>query len=285
MDLERLSYTVVEGISALGMGRFQYMLLVYVGLGALGKAMELMCMTDVGLAAQHNLELSITDQNIIFVFTYIAIVVEALIWGFVMDLERLSYTVNEGISPIRMGRFQYMILTYTGVRAQRKRTVCNFDLYNFQSYGCRSIDMRFCCRPLGKKMDLKRLSYTVDEGISAIGMGRFQYMILAYAGVGALGKAMEFMCMTYVDLSITHQNIIFVFTYIAMVVGALIWGFVVDRLGRKWGIFGLSLVTSVTGLASAVSKNRLQLLVLRVVVGLGIGGAQVYTSWYMEFVP
>nr|GEZ24039.1 organic cation/carnitine transporter 7-like [Tanacetum cinerariifolium] len=78
-------------------------------------------------------------------------------------------------------------------------------------------------------MDLERLSYTVDEGISAIGMGRFQYMLLAYARVGALGKAMELMCMTYVDLSITHQNIIFVFTYIAMVVVALIWGFVVDR--------------------------------------------------------
>nr|GEU69176.1 organic cation/carnitine transporter 7-like [Tanacetum cinerariifolium] len=236
MDLERLSYTVVEGISAIGMGRFQYMLLAYVGVGALGKAMELMCMTYVGLAAQHNLELSITDQNIIFVFTYIAMVVEALIWGFV-------------------------------------RTVCNFDLPNFQSYGYRSIDMGFCCGPLGKKMDLERLSYTVDDGISAVGMGsiplgalcklligvlmmdlerlsytvdegisaigigRFQYTLLAYAGVGALGKAMELMCMSYVGLaaqhdlehSITHQNIIFVFTCIAMVLGALIWGFVVDR--------------------------------------------------------
>nr|GEW08283.1 organic cation/carnitine transporter 7-like [Tanacetum cinerariifolium] len=117
-----------------------------------------------------------------------------------MDHKRLSYTVDEGISAIGMGRFQYTLLGYAG-------------------------------------MDLERLSYTVDEVISAIGMGRFQYMLLAYAGVGALGKAMELMCLTYLglaaqhdlELSITHQNIIFVFTYIAMVVGALIWGFVVDR--------------------------------------------------------
>nr|GEW08281.1 organic cation/carnitine transporter 7-like [Tanacetum cinerariifolium] len=85
MDHERLSYTVDEGISAIGMGRFQYTLLAYARVGALGKAMELMCMTYVGLAAQHDLELSITHQNIIFVFTYIAMVVEALIWGFVVD--------------------------------------------------------------------------------------------------------------------------------------------------------------------------------------------------------
>ncbi|GKB54333.1 organic cation/carnitine transporter 7-like protein, partial [Tanacetum coccineum] len=91
------------------------------------------------------------------------------------------------------------------------------------------------------RMDLDRLSYTVDEGISAIGMGKFQYMLLAYAGVGALGDGMELMLMTYVglaaqrdlELSITDQNIISVFTYIAMVVGALAWGFVADRWGRK----------------------------------------------------
>nr|GEW43595.1 organic cation/carnitine transporter 7-like [Tanacetum cinerariifolium] len=85
MDLERLSYTVDEGIFAIGMGRFQYMILAYAEVGALGKAMELMPMTYVGLEAQHDLELSNTDQNIIFVFTYIAMVVGALTWGFVMD--------------------------------------------------------------------------------------------------------------------------------------------------------------------------------------------------------
>nr|GEW26107.1 organic cation/carnitine transporter 7-like isoform X1 [Tanacetum cinerariifolium] len=95
MDLERLSYTVDEGISSIGMGRFQYMILAYVRVGALGKAMELMPMTYVGLEAQHDLELSNTDQNIIFVFTYIAMVdiamvVGALTWGFVMDREASS---------------------------------------------------------------------------------------------------------------------------------------------------------------------------------------------------
>nr|GEW26106.1 hypothetical protein [Tanacetum cinerariifolium] len=85
MDLDRLSYTLDEGIYAIGMGRFQYMILAYAGVGGLGKAMKLMTMTNVGLEAQHDLELSITDQNIISVFTYIAMVVGALTWGFVAD--------------------------------------------------------------------------------------------------------------------------------------------------------------------------------------------------------
>nr|GEU69177.1 organic cation/carnitine transporter 7-like [Tanacetum cinerariifolium] len=136
-----------------------------------------------------------------------------------MDLERLCYTVDEGISAIGIGRFQYMILAYAGVEALGKAMELMPMTY----------------------MDLERLSYTVDEGISAIGMGRFQYMILAYVGVGALGKAMELMPIKYVglesqhdlELPNTYHNIIFVFTYIAMVVGALTWGFVMDRWGRK----------------------------------------------------
>nr|GEW08282.1 organic cation/carnitine transporter 7-like [Tanacetum cinerariifolium] len=80
MDLERLSYTVDEGFSANWMGRFQYMILAYTRVGALAKAMELMPMSYVGLEAQHDLELSNTDQNIISIFTYIAMVVGALTW-------------------------------------------------------------------------------------------------------------------------------------------------------------------------------------------------------------
>nr|GEW43593.1 organic cation/carnitine transporter 7-like [Tanacetum cinerariifolium] len=119
MDLKRMNYTVDERFFAIRMGKFQYMILAYAGIGALGKAMELMPMTYVGLDAQHDLELSNTDQNIISVFTCIAMVVGALTWGslWTMDLERLSYTVDEGILAIGMGRFQYMILAYAGVGA------------------------------------------------------------------------------------------------------------------------------------------------------------------------
>nr|GEW43594.1 organic cation/carnitine transporter 7-like [Tanacetum cinerariifolium] len=208
MDLERLSYTVDEGISAIGMGRFQYTLLAYAGVVALGKAMELMCMTYVGLAVHHDLELSITDQNIIFVFTYIAMVVGALIWGFLWTVrEENMDTIDlvgcrpcsktKGCLKKRMKGGVELAKKTSSQRAKKKKKIMskNKDI---------------------NPMDHKRLSYTVDEGISAIGMGRFQYTLLAYAGVGALGKAMELMCITYLglaaqhdlELSITHQNII-----------------------------------------------------------------------------
>ena len=86
-----------------------------------------------------------------------------------------------------------------------------------------------------------RLSYTVDEAISAIGMGKFQYMLFAFAGVGAIGEAMELMLLSYVGLaaqrdlklSVTEQNLISIFTYVAMLLGAFGWGYVADTCGRR----------------------------------------------------
>ncbi|PWA80633.1 General substrate transporter [Artemisia annua] len=144
-----------------------------------------------------------------------------------------------------------------------------------------------------EEMNNERLSYTVDDALSAIGMGKFQLRLIAYAGVGAVGEAMELMLLSYVGLaaqhdlklSVTEQNLISIFTYVAMLFGAIGWGIVADTCGRRKAILGLSVLTSITGLASAFSQSQIQLLFLRALVGSGIGGAQVYTTWYMEFVP
>lgn len=50
-------------------------------------------------------------------------------------------------------------------------------------------------------------------------------------------------------------------------------------------LLGLSLLTSITGLVSASARNFTTLLVLRTLAGIGTGGTQVYTTWFMEFVP
>jgi MFS family permease len=34
-----------------------------------------------------------------------------------------------------------------------------------------------------------------------------------------------------------------------------------------------------------VSPNYISLLVFRLLVGIGVGGAHVFTSWFLEFVP
>ncbi|GKE81310.1 organic cation/carnitine transporter 7-like protein, partial [Tanacetum coccineum] len=47
----------------------------------------------------------------------------------------------------------------------------------------------------------------------------------------------------------------------------------------------MSLLTSITGLASASARNFTTLVVLRTFASIGTGGTQLYTPCFMEFVP
>ncbi|GKC77106.1 hypothetical protein Tco_1127880, partial [Tanacetum coccineum] len=40
-------------------------------------------------------------------------------------------------------------------------------------------------------------AYTLDEGLSAIGFGKFQVGVLAYAGLGWIAEAMEMMLLSF----------------------------------------------------------------------------------------
>lgn len=51
------------------------------------------------------------------------------------------------------------------------------------------------------------------------------------------------------------------------------------------GFLGIAIVTSVAGFLSSFSPNYISLLILRCLVGTGLGGASVFSSWFLEFVP
>lgn len=85
MNNERLSYTADDALSAIGMGKFQLRLIAYAGVGVVGESMELMLLSYVGLAAQHELKLSVTEQNLMSIFTYIATLFGAIGWGIFAD--------------------------------------------------------------------------------------------------------------------------------------------------------------------------------------------------------
>jgi MFS family permease len=46
-----------------------------------------------------------------------------------------------------------------------------------------------------------------------------------------------------------------------------------------------TLFTTGMGFISAFSPNYLSLMALRFLVGIGVGGGQVFSSWFLEFVP
>lgn len=143
------------------------------------------------------------------------------------------------------------------------------------------------------KMADQSIAYSLDEALSTVGFGKFQGLVLAYAGLGWIAESMEIMLLSFVGpavksewgLSSSEESLITTVVFIGMAVGAYAWGFVSDSYGRTKSLLGLAIVTTVAGVLSAFSPNYISLVILRWMVGIGLGGGHVFSSWFLEFVP
>uniref|UniRef100_A0A2N9HHH5 Major facilitator superfamily (MFS) profile domain-containing protein n=1 Tax=Fagus sylvatica TaxID=28930 RepID=A0A2N9HHH5_FAGSY len=135
--------------------------------------------------------------------------------------------------------------------------------------------------------------YTVDEALVAMGFGNFQILVLVYAGMGWISEAMEMMLLSFVGpavqsawgLSSNEESLITSVVFAGMLVGAYSWGIVSDKHGRRKGFIITATVTAGAGFLSAFAPNYTSLIILRCLVGLGLGGGPVLASWFLEFIP
>ncbi|KAK6915235.1 Major facilitator superfamily [Dillenia turbinata] len=137
------------------------------------------------------------------------------------------------------------------------------------------------------------LRYTVDEALAVTGFGNFQILALAYAGMGWVSEAMEMMLLSFIGpsvqsewgLSSSQESLITSVVFAGMLVGAYSWGIVSDTYGRRRGFLITAIITSSAGLLSGFAPNYISLLIIRGLVGVGLGGGHVLLSWFLEFVP
>ncbi|CAN1167951.1 Organic cation/carnitine transporter 7 [Linum perenne] len=119
-------------------------------------------------------------------------------------------------------------------------------------------------------------SYTVEEALSAAGFGKFQLLLLAYAGMGSFAEAMEMMILSFVgpalksqwNLSSSQESLLTTVVF----------------AGMK-GLLGITVITSGAGILSTFAPNYTCLLILRCLVGVGVSGGSLFLSWFLEFVP
>lgn len=135
--------------------------------------------------------------------------------------------------------------------------------------------------------------FTVDDALIAMGSGKFQIYLLAYAGMAWIAEAMEMMLLSFIGpavqaewgLSPNKESMITSVVFAGMLIGAYSWGIVSDKFGRRNGFFITAIFTSTAGFCSALAPNYAALLFFRFFVGLGLGGGPVLSSWLLEFIP
>nr|KAG5696862.1 hypothetical protein BaRGS_035272 [Batillaria attramentaria] len=141
--------------------------------------------------------------------------------------------------------------------------------------------------------DTSEETYTVEQAIDQIGFGKFQIKLSILTGFAWMADAMEMMILAilspalHCDWQLTgfQEAAITTVVFAGMMSSSGIWGSICDKYGRKTELILCSLVTFYFGILSAFAPSYLWLLILRGLVGFGIGGAPQAVTLYAEFLP
>lgn len=136
-------------------------------------------------------------------------------------------------------------------------------------------------------------TYTVDDAIEAIGMGRFQYIVLSLAGLCWIADSMEMLLLSFIksptqcefNLSNVQAALVTTSVGVGMLIGNVLWGTIGDSKGRRITFIAASFQTLVCGLLSSVAPTYWALVLTRGLTGIGIGGVPIAFSLIMEFLP
>ncbi|XP_058632167.1 synaptic vesicle 2-related protein isoform X2 [Onychostoma macrolepis] len=136
-------------------------------------------------------------------------------------------------------------------------------------------------------------TFTVEEAVEAIGFGKFQWKLSMLTGVAWMADAMEMMLLSIAapqlrcEWRLSSWKVAFItsIVFIGMMISSSLWGNISDKYGRKVCLILCMLWTLHYGLLSAFAPVYSWILVLRGLVGFGLGGAPQSVTLYTEFLP
>lgn len=123
--------------------------------------------------------------------------------------------------------------------------------------------------------------FTVEQAVEAIGFGQFQITLSLLTGFCWMADAMEMMILSIIgpelkcawQLSLIQEASITTVVFLGMFASSTFWGKICDKFGRRTGLILTSLVVFYFGVLSGFAPNYAWLLIIRFLVGFGIGGA------------
>ncbi len=137
-------------------------------------------------------------------------------------------------------------------------------------------------------------SITYDDALEKVGYGRFQRRLLLVCGLGWAADAMEVLLVSFAlpamaaewSLSPVQKSLLATAIFIGMLVGAVVWGRLCDRVGRRIGFVLTIAFYSLFGFLSAFAPSFIWFIVLRMLTGFGVGGAlPVDYGMFSEYLP
>lgn len=135
---------------------------------------------------------------------------------------------------------------------------------------------------------------TIEQGIRAAGVGRFQYRLFVIFGLVWLADAMQVLSIGFTAPSIAATFGIPVpaalqtgtMFFVGMLIGAFVFGRLADRIGRRPVLMIAVVIDAICGVASAFAPDFQWLLLLRFLTGIGVGGTlPVDYTMMAEFLP
>ena len=141
---------------------------------------------------------------------------------------------------------------------------------------------------------MSTLPITVEQGLQAAGVGKFQYRLFMIFGLVWMADAMQVLSIGFSAPSIAktfgiglpqalQTGTLF---FVGMLVGAFAFGRLADRIGRRPVLMAAVVLDACFGVASAFAPDFTWLLVLRFLTGVGVGGTlPVDYTMMAEFLP
>jgi MFS family permease len=139
--------------------------------------------------------------------------------------------------------------------------------------------------------DTNRVS--IDDAMELLGMGYFQYQILVAAGLCFMADAMEVLLLSFlapilqVEFQLTERQMdtIISVVFAGALLGTLILSPLGDMVGRRPMFRVTAAVIAIFGVLTAFSQSYTSLLIMRFLVGFGVGGLTVPFDTLAEFMP
>jgi putative MFS transporter len=134
---------------------------------------------------------------------------------------------------------------------------------------------------------------SIDDAIERLGMGKFQRRILWAAGLCFAADSMEILLLSFLTvvlqaefhLTDTQASTITFSVFAGALLGSLVLGPLGDIIGRRPVFSMAACIISVFGLGTALVNSYHALLLVRFLVGFGVGGLTVPFDTLSEFLP